>query len=179
MHLGVFFIGLFYTIPFVVDFSKKKFEKNKVVLNNSNSNFNRVLEGKEIKKNKNIDENDEVDFEDLFTDVLEFDSNERDAVRLSASTLNQLFKDEDYNLNDIRKNKLVKPITIDILPSEIKSIENTKQKKQLFIQIILPLILEENKKIRLERKTLFSILNKNNNSEAEKNSRVRACKNAG
>jgi Uncharacterized FlgJ-related protein len=29
--------------------------------------------------------------------------------------------------------------------------------------------LEENKKIRLERKTLFAILNKNNNSEAEKN----------
>ena len=166
---GVFFIGLFYTIPFVVDFSKKKFEKNKVVLNNSNSNFNRVLEGKEIKKNKNIDENDEVDFEDLFTDVLEFDSNERDAVRLSASTLDQLFKDENYNLKDIRSNKLVKPITIDVLPTEIKSIENTKKRKELFIQIVLPLILEENKKIRLERKTLFSILNKNNNSEAEKN----------
>jgi len=166
---GVFFIGLFYTIPFVVDFSKKKFEKNKVVLNNSNSNFNRVLEGKEIKKNKNIDENDEVDFENLFTDVLEFDSNERDAVRLSASTLDQLFKDENYNLKDIRSNKLVKPITIDVLPTEIKSIENTKKRKELFIQIVLPLILEENKKIRLERKTLFSILNKNNNSEAERN----------
>ena len=166
--VGVFFIGFFYITPFVLDFSKKNFIKNKTVLNNSNINFNRILEGKEI-QNNNINENEEVDLENLFTDVFEFDLKERDAVRLSASTLKQLFKDEDYNLKDIRKNKLVKPITIDILPSEIKSIENTKKRKELFIQIVLPLILEENKKIRLERKTLFSILNKNNNSEAEKN----------
>ncbi len=165
---SLFLIITFYSIPFVASISSKFFKKNEIVLNNSNINFNRILEGKEI-QNNNINENEEVDLENLFTDVFEFDLKERDAVRLSASTLKQLFKDEDYNLKDIRKNKLVKPITIDILPSEIKSIENTKKRKELFIQIVLPLILEENKKIRLERKTLFSILNKNNNSEAEKN----------
>jgi len=105
----------------------------------------------------------------LFYDVFDSDISEQDTVRLSASTINQLFKDENYYLKDIRKNKLVKPISIDLLPSEIKSIENVKKRKELFIQIVLPLILEENKKIRLERKTLFSILNKNSNSEAEKN----------
>ena len=167
--VGVFLIGIFSVTPFIIDFSKKKFNKNEIVLNNSSINFNRVLEGKEIQKNKNLKEDDEVDFKDLFTDVFEFDINEQDTVRLSASTLNQLFKDENYNLKDIRKNKLVKPIAIDLLPSEIKSIENTRKKKELFIQIVLPLILEENKKIKLERKTLFSILNKNSNSEAEKN----------
>ena len=167
--VGIFFIGIFYITPLIIDFSKKKFNKNEIVLNNSSINFNRVLEGKEIKKNKNLKEDDEVDFKDLFTDVFEFDINEQDTVRLSASTLNQLFIDENYNLKDIRKNKLVKPIAIDLLPSEIKSIENTRKKKELFIQIVLPLILEENKKIKLERKTLFSILNKNSNSEAEKN----------
>ncbi len=167
--LGIFFVGLFYALPSVVDFSKKKFSKNKIVLNNSSINFNRVLEGKEIKENKNFNENNEVNFNDLFTDVFEFNINEKDTVRLSASTINQLFKDEDYNLADIRKNKLVKPITIDVLPSEIKLISNTKERKELFIQIILPLILEENKKIKLERKTLFSILNKNSNTEEERN----------
>ena len=167
--VGIFFIGLFYVTPFVIDFSKKKFSKNEIVLNNSNINFNRVLEGKEIQNNKNLIEDDEVDFKNLFNDVFEFNIDEQDTVRLSASTLNQLFKDEDYNLKDIRKNKLVKPINIDILPSEIKSIENTRKRKELFIQIVLPLILEENKKIKLARKTLFSILNKNNNSQAEKN----------
>ena len=167
--LGVFLIGIFYVTPFIIDFSKKKLNENEIVLNNSSINFNRVLEGKEIQKNKNLKEDDEVDFKDLFTDVFEFDINEQDTVRLSASTLNQLFIDENYNLKDIRKNKLVKPIAIDLLPSEIKSIENTIKKKELFIQIVLPLILDENKKIKLERKTLFSILNKNSNSEAEKN----------
>ena len=167
--VGIFFVGLFYVTPSLVDFYKKNFNENEIVSNNSSLNFNRVLEGKEIKKNKNLNESDDVEFNDLFTDVFEFDISEKDTVRLSASTINQLFKDEDYNLKDIRKNKLVKPITIDILPNEIKSIENTKKRKELFIQIVLPLILEENKKIRLERKTLFSILNKNNNSDAEKN----------
>ena len=166
---GAFFIGFFFVIPFVTNFYEKKFSKNAVVLNNSNINFNRVLEGKEIEKNKNLTEDDEVDFKDLFTDVFEFNVNEKDTVRLSASTLNQLFKDENYSLKDIRKNKLVKPINIDLLPSEIKSIENTKKRKELFIQIILPLILEENKKIKIERKTLFSILNKNINSNEERN----------
>ena len=167
--LGIFVIGFFYIAPFIVNYSKKNFSTNEAILNNSNLNFNRVLEGKEIQENRNLNEDEELDFKNLFTDVLNFDIDEKDTVRLSASTLNQLFKDEDYNLKDIRKNKLVKPITIDILPSEIKSIENTRKKKEFFIQIVLPLILEENKKIRLERKTLFSILNKNNNSEAEKN----------
>ena len=167
--VAAFFVGFFYVAPFILDFSKKKFSKNEIVLNNSNINFNRVLEGKEIELNKNLKENDEVDFKDLFTDVFEFDINEKDTVRLSASTINQLFKDENYNLKDIRKNKIVKPINIDILPNEIKSIESTKKRKELFIQIVLPLILDENKKIRLERKTLFAILNKNSNSDAERN----------
>ena len=55
-----------------------------------------------------------------------------------------------------------------MLPSEIKKIENTKKKKNLFIQIILPLILEENNRIKLDRKKLFTILNKNMNSDSEK-----------
>ncbi len=81
------------------------------------------LEGKQIEID-NGDESDEVNYKGLFFDVLNFDISEKDTVRLSASTLDQLFKDENYNLDDIRKNKLVKPINIDLLPSEIKSIEN-------------------------------------------------------
>ena len=167
--VGVFFIGFFYVVPFISNFAKKACSENKIVLNNSNINFNRVMEGKDIKSNKNLIESEEVNFKDLFYDVFQFDINEQDTVRLSASTIKQLFKDENYNLKDIRKNKLVKPINIDLLPNEIKSIENVKKRKELFIQIVLPLILEENKKIKLERKTLFAILNKNSNSEEERN----------
>ena len=55
------------------------------------------------------------------------------------------------------------------MPSEIKKIENTKKRKDLFIQIILPLVIKENNNIKLDRKKLFSILNKNKNTKAEKN----------
>ena len=37
----------------------------------------------------------------------------------------------------------------------MKMIENTQQRKTLFIQIVLPLILEENNQIKLDRKKLF------------------------
>tara|TARA_B100000287_G_scaffold182275_1_gene172389 strand:+ start:285 stop:1412 length:1128 start_codon:yes stop_codon:yes gene_type:complete len=164
---SIFLISFFYLIPIMKNFYITNFADNKIIVNSSNKNFNMVLEGKEIKTSS--DEDEEVDFKNLYYDVFDMNISEKDTVRLSASTINQLFKDENYNLKDIRKNKLVKPINIDLLPSEIKSIENSRERKELFIQIILPLILEENKKIKLERKTLFSILNKNSNTVEEKN----------
>ena len=167
--VSIFLISFFSIMPIGIKFYLSNFTDNKIVIYSSNKNFNKVLEGKEIELPNQERESEEVDFKNLYYDIFDIDVDEKDTVRLSASTIDQLFKDENYNLKDIRKNKLVKPINIDLLPSEIKSIENTKKRKRLFIQIILPLILEENKKIRLERKTLFSILNKNNNSEAEKN----------
>ena len=164
---SVFLISFSYFLPIAISFYSKNFTGKQIVINSSNKNFNKVLEGNEIKSK--IKESEKVDFKNLYFDVFDIDINENDTVRLSASTINQLFKDENYSLTDIRKNKLVKPISIDLLPNEIKLIKNTKEKKELFIQIILPLILEENKKIKIERKTLFSILNKNNNTDAEKN----------
>jgi Bax protein len=43
-----------------------------------------------------------------------------------------------------------------------------KKRKELFIQIVLPLIIQENNNIRLDRKTLFGIINKSNNTNLEK-----------
>tara|TARA_B100000965_G_scaffold395670_1_gene409506 strand:+ start:537 stop:1667 length:1131 start_codon:yes stop_codon:yes gene_type:complete len=166
--ISIFLLSFFYLTPLIFKVFKTTFAKNEIVLNNSNINFNKVLEGKEIElENKN--ESEEVSYKDLFFDVLDIEISAQDTVRLSASTIKQLFEDENYNLKDIRKNKLVKPINIDLLPNEITSIESSRKRKELFIQIVLPLILDENKKIKLERKTLFSILNKNSNSEAERN----------
>ncbi len=89
--------------------------------------------------------------------------------RLSINTKVQLFKDTKNDLKEIRKTKLVNiSNSINRLPKQIKNIENVKERKKLFIQIVLPLIIEENIKIRLDRKKLFSILNKNNNSIIEK-----------
>ena len=157
-------ILFFYSLPLIIKFTDEKFLNTKEFKNNSKTILAYTLD-----KQNNENTNEIYDESDLLVDIYSLNEKETDTVRLDASTIKQLYEDTNYKLDDIRKNKLVKPINIDLLPAEIKSIENTRARKELFIQIILPLILEENKKIRLERKTLFSILNKNNNSEEEKN----------
>ena len=158
-------ILIFSLIPLSVDIKEDIKVSKSTIDNNSNLNFQKVLEGKSINKD-NIDEG--LDIKNLFQDIFSLDEVPTDTVRLSAETINQLFKDTNYTLDSVRKTKIVKPIRLSLLPTEIKKIENTKKKKNLFIQIILPLILEENNRIKLDRKKLFTILNKNMNSDSEK-----------
>mgnify|MGYP001306191170 FL=1 len=158
-------ILIFSLIPLSVNIKEDIKVGKSTIDNNSNINFQKVLEGKSINKD-NIDEG--LDIKNLFQDIFSLDEVPTDTVRLSAETINQLFKDTNYTLDSVRKTKIVKPIRLSLLPSEIKKIENTKKKKNLFIQIILPLILEENNRIKLDRKKLFTILNKNMNSDSEK-----------
>ena len=152
-------------IPLSVDIGKNIKVNKSTVDNNSSLDFQKVLDGKPL-KNENIDEG--LDIKNLFEDIFSFEEVPTDTVRLSASTIDQLFKETNYNLDDVRKTKLVKPIRLSLLPGEIKKIESTQKKKNLFIQIVLPLILEENNRIKLNRKKLFNILNKNINTAAEK-----------
>ena len=56
------------------------------------------------------------------------------------------------------KKKLVKPIALTLLPQEIKMIENTKKRKEFFIQIILPLLLKKITILNLIEKTLLAII---------------------
>ena len=165
--LSFFLIGFFGVLPKVKSLTSNIFSKAEIVENNSKKNFEKVLSGKELELSP--EEKKKITFKDLFFDVFDFDEIPTDTVRLSASTLEQLFKETKYDLDDIRENKIVKPISLDLLPNEIKFIENTKKRKELFIKIVLPLILEENNRIRLDRKRLFVILNKNNNSKSERN----------
>ena len=158
-------ILIFSLIPLSVNIKEDIKVGKSTIDNNSNINFQKVLEGKSINKD-NIDEG--LDIKNLFQDIFSLDEVPTDTVRLSAETINQLFKDTNYTLESVRKTKIVKPIRLSLLPTEIKKIENTKKKKNLFIQIILPLILEENNRIKLDRKKLFTILNKNMNSDSEK-----------
>ena len=131
---------------------------------------NKINSSEADKDSANSTKIDEVTIDkDLFEDIFKLNDLPTDTVRLSASTIDQLFKDTKYNLEDVREKKLVKPVSLTLLPSEMKMIENVKRRKDLFIQIILPLIIKENNNIRLDRKKLFSILNKSNNSKAEKN----------
>ena len=155
-----------YLLPTIIEFKNNRILASKEVQNYSKSNFEKVLDGEALESSSKIDEG--LNLKNLFDDVFKFDDLPSDTVRLSASTIEQLFKETDYNLKKVRKTKLVKPVKLSLLPNEMKMIESTQKRKNLFIQIILPLIIEENNRIKLNRIKLFSILNKNHNSNSEK-----------
>ena len=155
-------MATFFVIPIIYNFVDEQTLLSKDFENNSKNDFKKTLEGLDP------DLDNKLDKQFVFDDVLEFEDLPANTVRLSASTIDQLFKDTDYNLKDVRKNKLVKPVSLSLLPREIKMIENVQKRKDLFIQIILPLVIKENNNIRLDRKKLFSILNKSKNTRIEK-----------
>jgi len=164
---SLFIISFFYILPTSYKYVSKFMEPKLEIENSSNQKLTKVLEGKQQDLNEEISDNTIQDlvYKELYGEVFEEDSLEN-GVRLNASVLHQLFKDTDYDLDDIRINKITKPVEIGKLPYELKEIK-VKQRKELFIKIVLPLILEENNKIILDRKKLFAILNKNNNSDSD------------
>ncbi len=164
---SVILIFSFGIMPSVIKLSSNLLSSPLTVENNSKLNFEKVLDGKNLELNNKKEESDKLKVTDLFLDIFEFEGVPDNTVRFSASTLEEIYKDNGFNLKEIRNNKIVKPVKIDLLPKEIKQIENTKKRKNLFIQIVLPLILEENTRIKVERKKLFAVLNKNNNSDSE------------
>jgi Bax protein len=156
-------VSLFYITPIFINFADKNFN-NKEFTNNSKKILAYTLNS----KNQKTKDNENLTEEDLLFDIFSLNDLETDSVRLSAATIKQLFEDTNYSLKDVRKNKLVKPVALTLLPQEIKMIENTKKRKEFFIQIVLPLIVKENNNIRIDRKTLFRVINKSNNSVTEK-----------
>ena len=163
MFLSSFLIILtFYFVPILLEASKNR---NFELPNNSKKILAYTLNNKgngELTDEQILDEND------LLSDILSLNDLDTDTVRLSASTIKQLFEDTNYSLDDVRKTKLVKPVALTLLPGEIKMIESTKKRKDFFIQIVLPLILKENNNIKIDRKRLFNIINKSNNTALEK-----------
>ena len=154
---------LFYSTPILINYLK---ERSNSYQNNSKAILAYTLNN----KGQNFEDvnNDPINEKDLLRDIFSLNDLETDTVRLNASTIKQLFEDTNYKLKDVRETKLVKPVALTLLPQEIKMIENTQKRKEFFIQIILPLILKENNNIKLDRKRLFTIINKSNNSNLEK-----------
>ena len=89
-------------------------------------------------------------------------------VSLNAETTLNLFNDLGYDLKGVRAGQKVKPIYLTKLPKDLKTLGDTKTKRELFIKIVLPLILDENNKIAEDRKKLFKILGKNFNTAGER-----------
>ena len=134
---SVIVVCAFYSLPLIVNFANDNILNIKEFRNNSKTVLAYTLDKK---NNGSLDRNEAFDEKDLLVDIYSLNEKETDAVRLDASTIKQLYEDTGYKLDDVRKNKLVKPVALDSFPREIKMIENTKKRKEFFIQIVLPLI---------------------------------------
>ena len=93
-------ISFFYIMPLFISFTEKNFN-TKEFKNNSK----KILAYTLNKQNENKENTKSQSEEDLLIDIFSLNDLESDTVRLSASTIKQLFEDTDYNLQDVRKKK--------------------------------------------------------------------------
>ena len=122
----------------------------------------KLTETTKIKKTKKNQKTEKIQEPELFA------STPDNTISLNAETTLNLFEDLNYDLKAVRAGQKVKPIYLTKLPKDLKTLGDTKTKRELFIKIVLPLILYENEKIIDDRKRLFKILGKNFNSPGEK-----------
>ena len=87
---------------------------------------------------------------------------------LNTQTVLNLFEDLEYDLDHVRNKKKVKPIYFTRLPKDLNTIKSVKEKKETFLQILLPLIVAENEKIIEDRKHLLKLLKDNETTESKK-----------
>ena len=75
---------------------------------------------------KKVEKSNEVESE-------EFKENYDNTISLNSQTAINLFDDLGYDLKGVRAGQKVKPIYLTKLPKDIKSLGNTKEKRELFI----------------------------------------------
>ena len=79
---------------------------------------------------------------------------------ISASDLDRQLATLDYSLGDIRRGFASVPrMQLANLPPDLAQLNSVKQRKQLFIKLMLPLILQANEKILADRNELLRLLN--------------------
>ncbi len=152
----IFFIGCLITMrPYI----------KKVV---NEVKFTYVAEEYKPTKNKKVKENKKKELAKV-EEKQEAQEKEYDnTISLNAETTLNLFEDLGYDLKGVRAGQKVKPIYLTKLPKDLNKLGSTKQRRDLFIKIILPLILDENNKITEDRKKLFYILSKSFNTVGER-----------
>ena len=118
----------------------------------------KVTKSKKVVKKKKIETTKDPEFTKKYDNT----------ISLNSETAINLFDDLGYDLASIRAGQKVKPIYLTKLPRDLNTLGDTKKKRELFIKIVLPLILDENEKITEDRKKLFKILGKNFNTVGER-----------
>ena len=84
-----------------------------------------------------------------------------------ARSVLALFNELKYDLGEIREGKPVKPVFFTQLPRGINELDSIKNRKKIFIQIVLPLILSENESILAERKKIIFLSKSKNISRSD------------
>ena len=71
-----------------------------------------------------------------------------------------LFEKSGYNLEKVREGEPVANFFLAKFPEGISELDNIEQRKRIFIQILLPIVLSENEKIIADRRILTTIMNR-------------------
>ena len=116
---------------------------------------------------KSIDSNNSNEIEDMDNRFFS-QKDTRGYNTPPARSLLALFEELKYDLKEIRNGEPVKPVFFTQLPRGINELDSISQRKQVFIQVVLPLVLSENQKILLIRKKIKFLANTNSISQKEK-----------
>ena len=73
----------------------------------------------------------------------------------------------DIQIDQIRETKIIPNLTVVKLPKDLQNIKSIKNRKELFIKITLPLIVQENEKLQILNKTLKLIKSRYNQVSRE------------
>jgi Bax protein len=79
-------------------------------------------------------------------------------VAPTVAELERAFRDAGYSLDLVRKfNKPVPRLHLASLPSDLAGMQNAKRRKTVFLTLVLPMILEANTHIAVERRRLLYV----------------------
>ena len=170
LGFGVFYLKEFATnldlVKFSFEIKSDKSKSNKDIKLQSEYVINKKVKQKKAEDIK-IKKNKSKDLAKIPKDK-KTKSSDQDSYQLNAATVVNLFENLEYNLNQVRNDKKIQPIYFTRLPKDINSIKSSKRKKEIFLQIVLPLVVTENEKILRDKKYLVKILKKRTRDQKEK-----------
>ncbi len=82
----------------------------------------------------------------------------------SAKLLEDNYSNNNFSIRKVRETNLVPNIIIPKLPNDFKEIRSTKNRKELFIKITLPIIIKENERLIFLNKKISRIKNQFNSA---------------
>lgn len=75
-----------------------------------------------------------------------------------AKDVSQAFQNIGFDLDEVRRGSSeVPPVFLNKMPIDLASLREVKFRKQIFFQTVLPLVLQANEEIRVERERLISL----------------------